>query len=86
MIGWKRDDANRPTYAVFGAVWLATVAAAALGAYPTPLVGYGGSAILGYLLGVTVLAPRTSRRPEADGESAIGDDLSALRFALPRAL
>jgi hypothetical protein len=41
----------------FGAVWLAAVAAAALGNYPTPLVGYGGSAIVGYLLSVGVLAP-----------------------------
>ncbi|WP_137861072.1 MULTISPECIES: FtsW/RodA/SpoVE family cell cycle protein [unclassified Sphingomonas] len=43
---WRRD----PGYAVFGALWLAIVLAAALGNYPTPLVGYGGSAIVGYLL------------------------------------
>ncbi|HEV2865358.1 MAG TPA: hypothetical protein VGX37_02495 [Allosphingosinicella sp.] len=40
---------------VFGAAWLAIVAAAALGNYPTPLVGYGGSAVLGYLLSVALL-------------------------------
>ncbi|MBQ1499552.1 MAG: FtsW/RodA/SpoVE family cell cycle protein [Sphingomonas sp.] len=46
LAGWRRD----PAYAVFGALWLAIVLAAALGNYPTPLVGYGGSAIVGYLL------------------------------------
>ena len=35
---------------MFGAIWAAVVLAAALGNYPTPLVGYGGSAIVGYLL------------------------------------
>lgn len=40
---------------VFGAVWLAILIAAAVGNYPTPLVGYGGSAIVGYLLSLAVL-------------------------------
>jgi hypothetical protein len=31
------------------------VGAAALGNYPTPLVGYGGSAILGYALSLSVM-------------------------------
>ena len=44
---------------VFGAAWLAIVAAAALGNYPTPLVGYGGSAILGYWLSVALLPGRS---------------------------
>ena len=39
----------------FGGVWLAILVAAALGNYPTPLVGYGGSAILGYLIGAVLL-------------------------------
>ena len=46
----RRNSSDSTSYAVFGAVWIALVAAAALGNYPTPLVGYGGSAILGYLL------------------------------------
>ena len=49
LIGLK-NHAYRTSHAVFGAVWIALVTAAALGNYPTPLVGYGGSAILGYLL------------------------------------
>jgi hypothetical protein len=40
---------------VFGGAWSAAVVAAALGNYPTPLVGYGGSAILGYCLSVAAL-------------------------------
>jgi cell division protein FtsW (lipid II flippase) len=45
----------RPALLAFGAFWLAVVIAAALGNYPTPLVGYGGSAILGYLLSGALL-------------------------------
>jgi len=41
---------DRSVGAVFTATWFAIVVAAALGNYPTPLVGYGGSAILGYLI------------------------------------
>lgn len=46
---------NRLPLLVFGGVWVTALAAAALGNYPTPLVGYGGSAILGYCLSVAVL-------------------------------
>lgn len=49
-IGVRTSPSAATSYAVFGAVWIALIAAAALGNYPTPLVGYGGSAILGYLL------------------------------------
>jgi len=59
LVGYARDPQGRASYAAFGAVWLAAIIAAALGNYPTPLVGYGGSAILGYLLSVTGLPPRT---------------------------
>lgn len=47
---------------VFAAVWLAILVAAALGNYPTPLLGYGGSGILGYLLCLAALPSRQSRR------------------------
>ena len=50
VIGLRKNQSDSTTHAVFGAVWIALVSAAALGNYPTPLVGYGGSAILGYLL------------------------------------
>lgn len=44
LIGWT-----------FGIVWLTALAAAALGNYPTPVVGYGGSAMIGYLLSLVAL-------------------------------
>jgi hypothetical protein len=57
ILGWRHDPANRPIHAAIGIFWLATLAAALLGAYPNPLVGYGGSAIIGYVLSVA-LFPR----------------------------
>lgn len=59
----------RQRHAVFGAVWLAVLGASALGNYPTPLVGYGASSILGYALSLGALTfrsaapgrPRTAR-------------------------
>ena len=58
ILGFANDPRHRAAYATFGAVWLTLIAAAALGNYPTPLVGYGGSAILGYLLGLICLPQR----------------------------
>lgn len=56
-----------PAMLVLGAVWLAALVAAALGNYPTPVVGHGGSGILGYVLGLVALpgALSSSRRPSA---------------------
>lgn len=59
IAGLARDPDHRAAYAAFGAIWLTLIAAAALGNYPTPLVGYGGSAILGYLIGLVGLPRRT---------------------------
>ena len=58
IVGWRHDAANRAIYAAFGAVWLAAIVAAALGNYPTPMVGYGGSAIIGYALSLLALPKR----------------------------
>jgi hypothetical protein len=60
VIGGLYDADHRETYAVFGTVWLAVIVAAALGNYPTPLVGYGGSAIIGYVISLLGLPPRTN--------------------------
>lgn len=60
VIGKKED---RAPFLAFGACWAAAVAAAALGNYPTPLVGYGGSAVLGYLLSAALL-PGGARESE----------------------
>ena len=55
---------NSQAHVAFGIVWLGIVAAAALGNYPTPLVGYGGSAVLGYFLSLAALpaAERSTAR------------------------
>ncbi len=50
--------ARDPLAPVFGAVWLAIMLAALLGNYPTPVIGYGGSGILGYLLCLAALPAR----------------------------
>jgi hypothetical protein len=39
----------------FGVSWTAVIAAAAIGNYLTPLVGYDGAAVIGYLLSVALL-------------------------------
>jgi hypothetical protein len=85
IVGWARDPHNRPFYAVFAAVWLAVIAAAALGNYPTPLVGYSGSAILGYLLSAIGLPPRRAARPldlQDPGRPEAADRPRALREGL----
>jgi len=66
-IGALRTMYYRPIMSAFGACWVGVVAAAVIGNYPTPLVGYGGSAVLGYLLSVALL-PR-SIRGDFQGES-----------------
>ena len=53
--GFWMDSNDRAAHAVFGVTWLGMVVAAALGNYPTPLVGYGGSAILGYALSLSFM-------------------------------
>lgn len=55
VVGWFQDPANRSAYAAFGAVWSAAILAAALGNYPTPIVGYGSSAIVGYTMSLLAL-------------------------------
>lgn len=62
IAGRLRDPSEGGSYLVFGAAWTGAVAAAALGNYPTPVVGYGGSAILGYVLSLAVFPPRLEAR------------------------
>ena len=70
LIGVLRTMQERPAMAAFGASWAAVVAAAAIGNYPTPLVGYGGSAVLGYLLSVALLPSRIRGDPTAESGEA----------------
>ncbi|QSQ22784.1 hypothetical protein JY651_48130 [Pyxidicoccus parkwayensis] len=55
IIGRSRDGDDRATCFAFGAAWLAATLAAAFGNHPTPVVGFGGSAILGYALSLSLL-------------------------------
>lgn len=50
-----RRVGERPVLLAFGASWATAIAAAAIGNYPTPLVGYGGAAVLGYLFSAALL-------------------------------
>lgn len=65
---------DRALLLVFGACWAAVIVAAALGTYPTPVVGYGGSAILGYLLSVGLLPDRASRASYGKSRAALTGD------------
>ena len=58
---------DREVFAMFGATWLAVIAFAFAGNYPTPLVGYGSSAILGYCLSAAVLSTHPSVENGAPG-------------------
>ncbi|MDM8011816.1 MAG: hypothetical protein QUV08_12725 [Parasphingorhabdus sp.] len=75
------QKAERSTlHYVFTSCWLTLIAAAAMGAYPTPIVGYGASAIIGYFLSLIFLQPR------ARGRMAVGDvraDLSESEETIP---
>lgn len=64
--GRSGDPADFVVHRVFAALWIGVIAAAALGNYPTPVVGYGGSAILGYVLSLAAFPAR-----RAPGRSAI---------------
>ncbi len=89
LAGLRGGAGDRPLLLAFGACWSAVVAAAALGNYPTPLVGYGGSAVLGYLLSVSLLPgragaerPRAAASPPAAGPD-VDANLSELSAARP---
>jgi len=57
VLGWKADRHTPEPHIIFGVVWLGTIVASAVGNYPTPVVGYGGSAVLGYALSLALLPP-----------------------------
>ena len=49
------------------------MAAAAIGPYPTPVIGYGGSAIIGYLLSLAMLPPKVPWPAGADINAAVDE-------------
>jgi len=72
LVGFARDPQARALYAAHGVVWSVIILAAAVGNYPTPVVGYGGSAILGYFLALAAL-PKTASGRETEREQAAAD-------------
>ena len=88
VAGLTGQAGDRPVLLTFGLCWSAIVAAAALGNYPTPLVGYGASAVIGYLLSVALLparagkaARRAALRALAAPRDSSRSDTSELRAA-----
>jgi cell division protein FtsW (lipid II flippase) len=65
--GLRADPENRAVYAVFGLAWLSIAVAAAIGNYPTPLVGYGGSSVLGYAFSLAFLPGKMRSTASAEG-------------------
>jgi Cell cycle protein len=77
MFGVFRDSDKREIFMLFGVIWMSAIVAAALGNYPTPVVGYSGAAVLGYALSLAMLPKKvqpvheTSAKNEAQSvESA----------------
>ena len=81
LVGTVRSVESRHVLLAFGASWAGVVAAAAFGNYPTPLVGYSGSAVLGYLLSVALLpsgisdAAKTRKARSAAGQASEDDTI-----------
>lgn len=61
VLGLRRSRESAAAHAAFGATWFALIAAAVFGDYPTPVVGYGGSAIVGYLWSLLALPGEISK-------------------------
>lgn len=72
VAGLRMNDDVRTAALVFGAGWAAVIAAAALGNYPTPLVGYGGGAVLGYVLSLALLPKVGNTRQDGIDEASRG--------------
>ncbi len=67
VLGSSGEARSRNARIVFGATWLGVIVAAAVANHPTPLVGYGGSAIIGYVLSAFALSP-AAELPVAAGQ------------------
>lgn len=62
IVGMMTQTEGSSEFAVFSATWLGVIAFALVGNYPTPMVGYGSSGIVGYCLSAALL-PRGVRQP-----------------------
>lgn len=57
----RAHEVERSVLFAFGASWAAAILAAAIGNYPTPVVGYGASSVLGYFISAGLLAAPRAR-------------------------
>jgi cell division protein FtsW (lipid II flippase) len=76
-------NGRRAAACAFAGIWAAAFAASLIGPYPTPVVGFGGSAVLGYVLSVGLLIATTANKPVAtQGQKArdLEKDNTNLRF------
>lgn len=62
IAGMLCDANNRERYLTFAAIWAVAIIAAALHNYPTPVVGYSGGAVLGYVLSLAILPAKVESR------------------------
>lgn len=76
LVGVVGDQTHREAHIVCVAIWISLIAAAALGNYPTPVVGYSGAAVLGYVLSLLMLPPalREDRVVKASIQNESGSD------------
>ena len=77
LVGLARAGEDRALHGVFGALWFAVIVAAMLGNYPAPLVGYGASAIFGYLfslLGLPARGQSEAVAPARDTDAAATEE------------
>jgi hypothetical protein len=51
-----RDAGDRRAALAFGVTWASLLFASVIGAHPTPLLGYGASAIIGYVMALAALS------------------------------
>ena len=58
IVGLMTQTERSSEFAVFSATWLGVIAFALVGNYPTPMVGYGSSGIVGYCLSAALLGRR----------------------------
>ena len=86
LVGGVTDPGRRRVYVVFCAVWVSALAAAALDGAPTPVLGFSGAAVLGYVLSLVALPARagpdvasTPGRLEHEAETADDAPLRRVR-------
>ncbi|WP_438728379.1 hypothetical protein ACR9YC_13130 [Parasphingorhabdus sp. DH2-15] len=74
--------ANRTiVHYIFASSWLIIIASAALGAYPTPMLGYGASAIIGYFLSLIFVQPLTDAHSSTNSTAVNGEASGEIKEA-----